>query len=115
MRHALTLSLLFLSLLSQISACGTLAASGAGRDSGDYGFHDDGVGHSDTRISATIRARLINDPDINASHIQVSTEQGVVTLRGRVIDDAVRQRIIRLSNNTPGVKQVNARLTVSQD
>lgn len=114
MRHAMAL-LLFFWMLSQISACGTLAATGAGRDSGDYGFNDNRAGHSDARISATIRSRLINDPKINASQIQVSTEQGVVTLLGRVADESIRQRIITLCNNTPGIKQVNARLTVSQD
>ncbi|MDR9436751.1 MAG: BON domain-containing protein [Thiohalophilus sp.] len=110
----MTLFLLF-SLLSQIAACGTLAATGAGRDSGNYGFNDNRDGHSDTRISAVIRSRLINEPDINANQIYVSTKQGIVTLHGRVADKSTRQRIITLCNNTPGVKQVNARLTVSQD
>ncbi|MDZ7804214.1 BON domain-containing protein [Thiohalophilus sp.] len=114
MRHALILLLLF-GLLSQITACGTLAASGAARDSGDYGFNDNGASHSDASISAAIRSRLINDPTINASHIRVSTERGVVTLQGQVANDAVRKRIIRLCDSTPGVKQVNARLTLGQD
>lgn len=114
MRHTLIL-FLCLWLLSQLSACGTLAATGAGRDSGNYGFNDNGTHHSDAGISATIRSQLINDSKINASQIQVRTEQGVVTLQGRVADESVRQRIISLCNNTPGVKRVNARLTVNQD
>ncbi len=115
MRHSIILSLLFLWLASQITACGTLAASGAGRDSGDYGFNDKRASHSDASISAEIRSQLISDPGINASHIQVSTHQGVVTLQGRVSNEAARERIRRLCNNTPGVKGVDARLTLDQD
>jgi osmotically-inducible protein OsmY len=102
-------------LLGQITACGTLAATGAGQERGDYGFNDNSTGHSDANISAAIRSRLINDSNINASHIQVRTEQGVVTLYGRVADESLRQRIIALCNNTSGVKQVRSRLTVDQD
>ncbi|MDY6980216.1 MAG: BON domain-containing protein [Pseudomonadota bacterium] len=115
MHHSIILSLLFLWLISQLTACGTLAASGANRDSGEYGFNDTGTTHSDTSISAAIRSQLISDPGINASHIQVSTHQGVVTLQGRVSNESARERILRLCNNTPGVKGVDARLTLDQD
>lgn len=115
MRHSIILSLLFLWLISQITACGTLAATGAARNSGDYGFNDNRASHSDASISAGIRSQLISDPGINASHIQVSTRQGVVTLQGRVSNESDRERILRLCNNTPGVKGVDARLTLDQD
>ncbi|MFO8024610.1 BON domain-containing protein [Thiohalophilus sp.] len=116
MRYSIILPLLFLWLAGQITGCGTLAATGAARDSGsEYGFNDNHSGHSDVRISAAIRSRLIVAPEINANQISISTKQGIVTLQGRVADATIRKRIISLCNTTPGVKQVNARHIVVQD
>lgn len=108
------LALLLPLVISQIAACGTLAATGSSRDSNNYGFNDSASTPSDASISAAIRRQLINDPGINASQISVSTAQGIVTLDGRVASAAIRDRIIMLCNRTSGVKQVNSRLRIDQ-
>lgn len=99
--------------LGQITACGTLAATDAGRGSNEFGFNDPAP-TSDASISASIRRQLINDPMINASRITVTTRQGVVSLEGRVKDADLRDRIIALCRQTRGVMQVNARLELEQ-
>lgn len=99
--------------LGQITACGTLAATNAGRDSNEFGFNDPAP-TSDASISASIRRQLINDPAINASQITVTTRQGVVNLEGRVKDAQLRERVIALCRQTPGVTRVNARLELDQ-
>lgn len=107
--------LIALLLTIQLAACGTLAATGRHHGSSEYGFNDNEATPSDTRISATIRRQLINDPDINASRITINTTEGVVTLNGEVDDETTRQKILRLCRKTPGVKQVNTRLRLIQD
>jgi osmotically-inducible protein OsmY len=102
-------------LLGQISACGTLAASGAGGENSEFGFNDTAGTPSDASISSDIRRQLIDDPDINASNISVRTKQGVVTLEGQVASHDIRQRVIVVCNRTPGVKQVDNRLRIDQD
>jgi len=111
-RPALLIALL---LTIQISACGTLAATGGHNSSSEYGFDNNGTTPSDASIGAAIRRQLIQDPAINAGRIAINTTEGVVTLDGQVSDEATRQRIISLCRKTPGVKQVNVRLTLIQD
>ncbi|MFP3873542.1 MAG: BON domain-containing protein [Thiohalophilus sp.] len=108
-------ALLILLLTIQITACGTLAATGGHNGSSEYGFDDNGTTPSDASIGAAIRRQLIQDPDINAGRIAINTKEGVVTLDGQVSDETTRQRIISLCRQTPGVKQVNARLKLTQD
>ena len=112
-RHPALLIVLLLTI--QISACGTLAATGGHNSSSEYGFDNNGTTPSDASISAAIRRQLIQDPAINAGRIAINTTEGVVTLSGEVRDEATRQRIISLCRKTPGVKQVIARLTSTQD
>jgi hypothetical protein len=95
--------LLFLMILS-MSACGTLAAGGAGRNNQQYGFDDASATPSDASISA-----------INANEITVSTDQGVVTLEGQVANTTIRDRILSICNGTTGVRQVVSRLKIDQD
>lgn len=114
MSKCLTLANLMLLLLA-ISGCGTLAATGGHHGSNEYGFDNSSQAPSDASISATIRRQLINNADINASHISVATQHGVVTLHGMVRDGATRDRIIALCRQTAGVAQVNSRLTITQD
>lgn len=106
--------LLFLMMLS-MSACGTLAAGGAGSNNQQYGFDDASATQSDASISAAIRRQLISDAIINANQITVSTEQGVVTVDGQVANTAIRERILSICNRTAGVRQVVSRLQVNQD
>ena len=76
------------------------------------------VGHAiadataDARITATIKARLIRDPDLSAWNISVSTTAGVVTLSGAVSSDDQIGKAVVLAMDTDGVKQVISTLQV---
>ena len=72
--------LIVLLLIIQISACGTLAATGGHSGSSEYGFDNNGTTPSDASISAAIRRQLIQDPGINAGRIAITTAEGVVCL-----------------------------------
>lgn len=104
---------LLLFALSPVTACGTLAATGSQRHTSEYGFNKTTDTPSDAGISASIRNQLIKDAAIPANRISVQTEQGVVTLTGSVPSQAIKKRIIELSQKTKGVKRVESHLTVS--
>ncbi|MGD8575522.1 MAG: BON domain-containing protein [Thiohalophilus sp.] len=108
-------TVLLLLMMLSMSACGTLAAGGAGRNNQQYGFDDASATPSDASISANIRRQLISDTAINANEITVSTDQGVVTLEGQVANTAIRDRVLSICNRTTGVRQVVSRLQINQD
>ncbi len=105
--------LLLLFTLLPLTACGTLAATGGQRHTSEYGFNKTTDTPSDASISASIRNQLIKNAAIPANRVMVQTEQGVVTLTGRVPNQAIAKRIIELSRKTKGVKRVESHLTVS--
>lgn len=69
----------------------------------------------DDRIVAAIRADYFSANDVKAENIDVTSEQGVVTLSGAVPSDEVRQRAVTLARNADGVSTVNDRLQVQED
>ena len=83
---------------------------------------DDGSGEqrsftqvaSDTRITAAIKAKLINDPEIKAANIGVNTYLGVVTLSGYVPTGAIRQRVIAITQTVSGLQKIITKLVVKQ-
>jgi hyperosmotically inducible periplasmic protein len=66
----------------------------------------------DTRIAADVQARLAADPDFTAMKIDVHSDDGVVTLRGRAPDPAARERAGDLVRNVRDVKSVDNQLTL---
>lgn len=77
----------------------------------------DGMGRaaqalSDAGITASIKAALAADPALSAWKIDVSTDRGVVTLRGPAADAAARDRATVLAQAPAGVQSVNNELAV---
>jgi len=68
---------------------------------------------SDQTITADIQAKLFQDPVLKTRDIQVSAQNGVVTLGGTVNTDLEKAAVERLANQETGVKQVVDQLTVS--
>ncbi|HEX9670817.1 MAG TPA: BON domain-containing protein [Thermoanaerobaculia bacterium] len=60
----------------------------------------------DAAITAAVKAKLATDGDINPFNIDVDTNEGVVTLQGRVEKDSARTEAERLARETDGVKRV---------
>jgi hyperosmotically inducible periplasmic protein len=66
----------------------------------------------DGTITTEVKTRLMKDRVARGTHIDVSTDDGVVTIGGAVPTEADRERIGRLVEHTTGVKRVVNNLTV---
>jgi hypothetical protein len=60
----------------------------------------------DAAITAKVKAKLAADGDVNPFNIDVDSNQGVVTLQGRVEKEEARRRAEELARDTEGVKRV---------
>ena len=60
----------------------------------------------DSGITAQVKARLAADGDINPFNIDVDTNEGVVTLQGRVEKEEARTKAEQLARETDGVARV---------
>ena len=61
---------------------------------------------NDAWITTKIKSKLVGDQDIKARDIDISTRDGVVTLKGHVLSEPLRQLAETLARNTDGVTQV---------
>jgi osmotically-inducible protein OsmY len=66
----------------------------------------------DVWIATKIQSKFVGDRDIRARDISVSSDGGVVTLRGHVLNESAHQLALTIANNTAGVKQVVDQLDV---
>jgi hyperosmotically inducible periplasmic protein len=60
----------------------------------------------DAAITAAVKAKLATDGNINPFNIDVDTNEGVVTLQGRVDKTEARTEAERLARETDGVRRV---------
>jgi hyperosmotically inducible protein len=60
----------------------------------------------DAAITATVKGKLAADTDINPFNIDVDTNEGVVTLQGRVEKQEARTKAEQLARETDGVSRV---------
>jgi len=67
---------------------------------------------SDLWLSTKIHSKFVGDRDIRARDISVSSEDGVITLKGKVLNEPMRQLALTIAKNTDGVKQVVNQLDV---
>ena len=67
---------------------------------------------ADVWLSTKIHSKFVGDRDINAKDISVSTKDGVVTLKGRVLNEPMRQLAVAIAKDTDGVTQVVSQLDV---
>ena len=67
---------------------------------------------ADGWLATKIQAQYFADEDVKARYINVSADEGVVTLRGRVESDASREQAVQIAKNTDGVREVRDLLLV---
>ena len=60
----------------------------------------------DAAITTEVKAKLAADGDINPFNIDVDTNEGVVTLQGRVAKEEARTKAERHASETKGVRRV---------
>jgi len=70
---------------------------------------DDGV------LTTKVAAKIAADTDLNSFNIDVDSNEGVVTLSGRVATQAAKDEAGQIARNTEGVVSVENRLEVGQE
>jgi hyperosmotically inducible periplasmic protein len=95
--------------------CLCLAVLGLPGCGGGMGIHPAAAtaATDDASISARVKAMLLNDTQVRATNIDVSTVNGVVTIAGRVSSKAEEARAIQLAHQVTGVRDVKSTLQVS--
>ena len=66
----------------------------------------------DATISTRVKTALLNDPQLSALGIDVSSSQGVVTLSGTARSRDDEQRAVQLAKGVQGVKDVRSQIKV---
>jgi hyperosmotically inducible protein len=66
----------------------------------------------DATITARVKTKLLNDPQVGGLKIDVDTTKGVVTMSGVVKSQAEAERAVQLARQTDGVKDVKSTLQV---
>jgi hyperosmotically inducible protein len=69
---------------------------------------------TDEGISATVKSKLLLDPDTSGLRIDVDTDKGVVTLTGTVKTGAEKTEAVEIARGVTGVTSVIDRLTVER-
>ncbi len=71
-----------------------------------------GATMDDATITTRVKSALLNDPNVGALRIDVSTTAGVVTLSGSVKSSGEADRAVQIARQVPGVKDVKSALAV---
>ena len=66
----------------------------------------------DMWLTTKIHAKFVGDRDIKARDVNVSVQDGVVTLKGHVLNESEHQLALTLAKDTSGVKQIIDNLDV---
>lgn len=65
---------------------------------------------ADAEITASVKAKLMTDENVAARRIDIETENGIVTLRGKVATQSEADRALALAKSADGVRQVHSYL-----
>ena len=65
---------------------------------------------SDGEITEAVKAKLMTDENVAARHIDINTENGIVTLRGAVASRIEADRAVELAKTADGVRLVHSYL-----
>ena len=66
----------------------------------------------DTTITTRVKTAMLNDPNVGGTAIDVDTYKGVVTLSGRVKNQAEHDQAIALARQVNGVTEVKDALQI---
>jgi hyperosmotically inducible periplasmic protein len=70
-------------------------------------------GMDDATITARVKTMLLNDTQIGATKIDVTTTDGIVTVSGTVKSQAEATRAVELARQVTGVREVKSALHVA--
>lgn len=100
-----------------LSGCVLLAAGATGAEAGYVLTQEDRTPNetlNDQRITASIKTRLIADPEVSAMDINVDTHKGLVRLKGVVDRNSQIDRAIEIARSVKGVNDVIPDLYVTR-
>lgn len=66
----------------------------------------------DAKITTVVKSKYLADDTLKGLEISVDTEQGVVTLTGKVQNDSAKELATQIASGVEGVVSVNNQLTV---
>jgi hyperosmotically inducible protein len=90
-----------------------LAASACVSGSGGYRpATATGAPMDDATITARVKTALLNDTEVNATQIDVSTSAGIVTISGSVKTPPEAARAVAVARTITGVRDVKSALQV---
>jgi hyperosmotically inducible protein len=69
---------------------------------------------TDASITAAVKMKMADDPDVGAFDIDVDTEAGNVILNGTVKSQAEAQKAVAIAKSVEGVKSVKSNLKVAR-
>ena len=103
-----------LQLIACVASCVLSACAGGGQSmrSTPSGVPAVSGAMDDATITARVKTMLLNDPQVAATKIEVSTTGGVVTLSGSVKSKADEARAIEIARTVTGVQDVKSTLVV---
>lgn len=67
---------------------------------------------ADGWLTTKVQAQYFADRDVKARYINVSSRDGIVTLKGYVDSEPTREMVVQIARNTDGVLKVNDQLLV---
>lgn len=70
---------------------------------------------TDSGITTAVQARFYNDQNVRSRNVDVTTQNGVVTLRGTVENEAAKQQAQQLAQNVQGVTRVDNQIQVRSE
>lgn len=89
------------------------AAAGVDKDNSvRMGVGDTSVMDPDVLIAEQVKAALASNPDFGALPIEVRSDEGDVTLRGRAPDPVARDRATEIAKAVRNVRSVDNQLTL---
>ena len=69
----------------------------------------------DSVITTKIKAEMVKDPTVSATHIKVDTDaNGIVQLSGTAKSKAEADKAVSIAQNTKGVSSVQNKITIAQ-
>ena len=100
----------FLLMQGCVVVVGTDAEDGMYMASRDYDIN--GVQHDGDRLSKKVASAIAGDEDLVAEEIRVSSEDGIVVLKGRVGTVALLEKALAKAKAVEGVDRVVSKMTV---
>ncbi|WP_404341307.1 BON domain-containing protein [Pseudoalteromonas mariniglutinosa] len=74
--------------------------------------NEENSGLTDAKISTVITTRYLFNSEVAGTDIDVTTDNGVVTLTGKVKSDAEKQLAVKIASNAADVRNVVDKLTI---